>query len=178
MCKNTSSTLQRYHVLKYVNLICSHVDLRHMAKKDDVSQLQSFSQILILCSSCANPSTNLKCHPGLSCSKKLRGQTWQVNRSHSDRVYPQTRPLLSKNTRGPSESAVLPYTEGLWWFTASVHSPYKHIIHMSSSRPLGGLFRELRFAFWRFFHFSTVDETLSSAPDRSLHLWHQNMAQI
>lgn len=129
-------------------------------RKDDISQLQSFSYILILCPSCANPSTNLKCHPGLSCSKKVRGQTWQVNRTQSDRVYPQTRPLLSKNTRGPRETAVLPYTAGLWWFTASVHSPYKHIIHMSSSRPLGGLFRELWSAFWRFIHFSAADETL------------------
>ncbi len=43
----------------------------------------------------------LECHPGLSCSKELWGQTCQVNLSQSDRVYPQTRPLLSKNTWGP-----------------------------------------------------------------------------
>lgn len=57
--------------------------------------------------------TGLECHPGLSCSKELRGQTCQVNLSQSDRVYPQTSPLLSKNTRGP-QIDILPYTAGLW----------------------------------------------------------------
>lgn len=36
--------------------------------------------------------TGLECHPGLSCSKELRGQTCQVNLPQSDRVYPQNSP--------------------------------------------------------------------------------------
>lgn len=83
--------------------------------------------------------TGLECQPGLSCSKELWGQTCQVNLSQSDRVYPQTCPLLSKNTWGPGSTVIPPYTAALWWFTAHVHTPYKHIIHMSSSRLAEGL---------------------------------------
>lgn len=36
--------------------------------------------------------TGLECHPGLSCSKELRGQTCQVNLPQSDRVYPPNSP--------------------------------------------------------------------------------------
>lgn len=128
--------------------------------------------------------TGLECHPGLSCSKELRGQTCQVNLSQSDRVYPQTSPLLSKNTRGP-QIDILPYTAGLWWFTASVHTPYKHIIHMSSSRPLGGDFSSSRgpdfedlstsllLTRWNISHGQLVRGFLQ----KSLHLCHQNIDQ-
>lgn len=95
--------------------------------------------------------TNLRCRPWLSCSKKPRGQTYQVNRSQTDIVYPQTRPLPSKNTPSLRETVILPNAAGPRWFTASVHSPYKHF-HMSSSRPPGGTLKELWSAFQKSIH--------------------------
>lgn len=127
------------------------------------------------------PQNGPRCHRWLSCSKKPRGQTRQVNRCQSDRVHPRTRPLPSKNTPSSRQTVILPNAAGLGWFTASVHSPYKHFIHMSSSRPpVGGWgsLKELRSAFLKIYplHFFTHEQTSPMLMMGFLYLCHQNVA--
>lgn len=130
------------------------------------------------------PQNGPRCHRWLSCSKKPRGQTRQVNRCQSDRVHPRTRPLPSKNTPSSRQTVILPNAAGLGWFTASVHSPYKHFIHMSSSRPpVGGWVGDFkRAAVCIFKNLSTpllytwADITHGMLMMGFLYLCHQNVA--
>lgn len=97
----------------------------------------------------------------------------------SARVYPQTIPHPSKNTRAPRSTIILPHDPAPCWFTASVHTPYKHIILMSSSRPaslswrphLDELSTSLQLTPWNISH------NQASFLQKPLHLCLQNIYQ-
>lgn len=80
--------------------------------------------------------------PGVShCAALFKGKSGvKPDRStalKSDSICPQTTPPSLPKHMGPLRLVISPYTPGLWWFTASAHSPYKHIILTSSSRLFG-----------------------------------------
>lgn len=102
--------------------------------------------------------TGLGCHPGMSCSKELWGQTCLVKVSQSDMLYPETSLLLSKNTWGLCDRLSFFHTleacgDLLLWYT--------HHINISSTCHHPGLwgwvFTELWSRLWRSIHLTAVN---------------------
>lgn len=110
--------------------------------------------------------TGLECHPGFSCSKKLRGQTCQVNLCQSDRATPKLAPFSLKTHGAPERlsSFLTLQARGDLLPRYAVHINISSTCHHPG---LWGDFSRRRGAhFLRFIHCSAADETLWSARDR------------
>lgn len=129
--------------------------------------------------------TGLECHPGLSCSKELWGQTCQVNLSQSDRVYPQTSPIYFLKTHGAPyrPSSFLPlqafgdllpqYTPHINISSTCHHPGLWGDFSQSCGLDIKDLSISLLMTWWNISHGQDVRQFLQ----RSLHLCHHNINQ-